>query len=104
MTCIGKYRHRIQVYEVEATEPDGIGGTDTVITPKGTFWARVQMQTGSRDNKNFNVTPIQVQIRTDSYPVTVNNLIEWELNVYKVSSLEYDEMQKITTIQCTSNA
>lgn len=103
MTCIGQLRHRIQIYEVEATTPDGMGGTATNIVNKGTFWARVQMQTGSRDARNDNVRPVQIQIRTSSYAITVNDLIEWELNVYKISSIEYSEVKNLTTIQCVSN-
>ena len=41
---------------------------------------------------------IEFTIRTNSYPITVSNLIEFESNLYKISSVVPDNANEFTVI------
>lgn len=94
-------RERVQIIEVNNDVADGIGGFTTTKTTVATVWARIEMQDGSRygqyqtvENMNqFNIT-----MRTGSYNLTTNNLINWKGQEYTIISVAKDEQYRFTKV------
>jgi head-tail adaptor len=98
---VGQMRERVKVYEITGVA-DGLGGETTTRTLAKECWAKVDMKGDSRTDGNSQKT-IEMQIRTGSYDLTLNNLIEWRSYDYKPVSIVYDSWRRITTVTAVAN-
>ena len=97
---IGSRRTRIKVIGTTSVE-DGIGG---FITDKQTVketWAQVKELTGNRAQQFravYNNQPIQMKVRTGSYDITTNNLIEYKGKECTIHSVTTDQQNRETEL------
>ncbi len=97
---IGKLRDRISIVEV-TSKPDTIGGQIPIRTIVAEIWCKVTQMTGTRADEfraEYNKQPITMLIRTNSYPITSNNMIIYNGKDCVIHSIVTDAMNKITTL------
>lgn len=103
MTSINKLRERVGIYEVTQGQPDGIGGYQTAKTLAITVWARVQQTRGSRGQEGQAMEsdkPYTVTMRTGSYALTTENILNWNSKDLTIQSIAVDELKRMTTAEC----
>ena len=97
---IGKRRTRIEIWETTYTR-DTIGGEIPTPAMVKATWAEVTTSVGirSQDNRAVrNTQGVSFVIRTDSYPITTANNIQYDGSVYTIHSIQTDVLNKLTTI------
>lgn len=103
---IGKMRERVKVYEYVVDSQDALGGQNTTKTLMGEFWANVEQSTGTRESYNqtvYNKGPYTVTMRTGSYAITPNNILEFEGTELTIQSIVTDPLKRYTIAQCQAN-
>ncbi len=98
---IGNRRTRIKIIEVGFTE-DTIGGQIPNRAVVKETWVTAKEITGTRAAEFqaiYNKQPVTFTMRTDSYPITTNNLIEYRGKECTIHSVVTDQLNKISTIQ-----
>lgn len=106
MTAIGKMRFKVKVYTITQGQPDGIGGYTTTKDLSGTFWAAVKENNGSRtgqDNTVINRTALTVTMRTGSFDLTTENIIEYNGIDLTINSITKDPLSRFTVCECISD-
>ncbi len=97
---IGKLRKRITILKTTYT-PDGIGGQIPSQIADKVLWCESTMLEGYRAEQFrhiHNGQPVEFVIRTKSYPITTENIIEWDNIQYTIHSIITDPIKKLTTI------
>lgn len=106
MASIGKMRDRVTIYEVVQGQPDGIGGFLTTKESAGSYWALVEQLDGARfgdQNSIQNTSGYMVTLRAGAYPLTVNNILEYEGQEMTINSLVTDNVKRYTICQCQAS-
>lgn len=97
---VGSRRTRIDIIGVTSI-PDDIGGQVPTETIVKSTWAQSKELTGNRAAEFaalYNKQPISLIIRTLSYPVTTNNLIDYRGKRCTIHSISTDPLKKLTEI------
>jgi len=100
---VNKLRERVNIYEVTGV-PDGVGGLTPTKTLVTTCWARIEQKQGARvdgDRNVHNTRPTQITMRSGSYAITNDNIIEHNGQEYTISSILIDEVKRFTIVQCS---
>lgn len=97
---IGKRRSRIDIYRIDYVA-DIIGGQIPIKILDKSTWAKVTELTGDRSQDLRRVTnkqPIEIIIRSDSYDITPENIIDYNGSELTIHSITTDIPNKITTV------